>query len=297
MNISTIKTALPQILGRGGLYIKKYSPEILTGVGVVGVIATTVFASKATLKLEPIIDRLNGEVAVVKHMHEEQVTPYSDLEFAKDKTRAYTVAVVDVVKLYGPSITLGVVSISCIVGGHGIMRKRNVAMAAAYKAVESSFSEYRKRVAEEHGADKDIEYSRGIRHEEVTNEKGKKELVTTIDPNGYSKYARFFDEGNRCWEGVAEYNLMWLRAQQDRANDILQSRGHIFLNEVYDLLALEHSHAGQVVGWVVRKTGGDNYVDFGIYNPKNSQAREFVNGHESAILLDFNVDGVILDLI
>lgn len=298
MNIAVIKKVVPQVLGRGTLYIRKFSPEILTGVGIVGVIATTVLASKATLKLEPIVERVNEDVATAKHFHQDGMDgTYTDYQFAKDKTRAYTTAVFEVAKLYGPAITLGVASVSCIVGGHGIMRKRNVAMAAAYKAVESSFTEYRKRVAEEHGADKDLEYSRGIRHEEVTDEKGKKTVVTTVDPNGFSKYAKFFDEGNINWQSTPEFNLFFLRCQQDYANDMLQARGYVFLNDVYKSLGIELTSAGQVVGWVMRKGGHDNFVDFGIYNANNEKAREFVNGQEASILLDFNVDGVIYDLI
>ena len=92
---------------------------------------------------------------------------------------------------------------------------------------------------------------------------------------------------------------MFLRAQQQYANDKLIAQGHLFLNEVYDMLGLPRTKAGAIVGWVYDDNNavGDNFVDFGIYDVHRETARDFVNGYERSILLDFNVDGVIYDLI
>ncbi|MCA1800666.1 MAG: DUF6353 family protein, partial [Actinobacteria bacterium] len=111
-----------------------------------------------------------------------------------------------------------------------------------------------------------------------------------------SIYARYFDEGSTVWSRERDYNRLRIRAIQNYANDMLKARGHLFLNEVYDELGLPRSRAGAVVGWVMSKSG-DNFVDFGIYNQENERARAFVNGQEQSILLDFNVDGVIYDLL
>ena len=91
---------------------------------------------------------------------------------------------------------------------------------------------------------------------------------------------------------------MYLRRQQDYANELLKAKGHLYLNEVYDILGLPRSKAGQIVGWVYDEKNpiGDNYVDFGIYEQNRAKNRDFVNGYEKTILLDFNVDGNILDL-
>ena len=86
----------------------------------------------------------------------------------------------------------------------------------------------------------------------------------------------------------------WL--QQTFFNDLLLSRGHLFLNEVYDQIGIDRTKAGQVVGWVVSKDG-DNFVDFGLFDGSTQEKRMFVNGHENSVLLDFNVDGVIYDKI
>ena len=143
----------------------------------------------------------------------------------------------------------------------------------------------------------------GIKKENITvmemNEKGKTvtstKTIETVDKDGISQYARFFDESCINWSKTPEYNLMFLNGQQNFANDLLNARGHVFLNEVYDMLGIPRSQAGAVVGWV--KGVGDDYIDFGIFEGKTAAARAFVNGAERNILIDFNVDGVIYDLI
>lgn len=303
MNLSILKSASPKVLktlatrhlGRAGVVAQKYSPEILTAVGVVGTVTSAVMASRATLKLEPIIDSTRAGVEDVRSRRND--VDYSESEYAKDLAYIYTINSRDLIKLYGPAVTLGVASIGCLVGAHGIMKKRNIALAAAYKTVEHSFSEYRKRVVSEFGEEKDREYRIPMEKREVKDkETGKTKTVSHVNPNNISGYARFFDETCPQWTKTPEYNLLFLRCQQNWANDLLQARGHVFLNEVYDSLGMPRSQAGSVVGWTLGKNG-DNFVDFGIYDFENQKAREFVNGVERSILLDFNVDGVIYDLI
>lgn len=298
MTISALTKFAPvagKAFSRGSLIVSKYSPEILTTVGVVGVVASAVFASKATLHLEPIVDNMQGHLDVAKELHETGAV--TDMDHTKKKTQIITNGVMDIVKLYGPSVTLGLASIGCIIAAHGIMRKRNVALVAAYKAVESSFAKYRERVIEEFGEDKDRQYRRGVSQASVKNEEtGDTEIVNIIDPNGVSKYARFFDKLNDNWVKTPEYNLAFLRMNQNYANDTLHARGHLLLNDVYDMLGIPRTKEGAIVGWAISEEG-DNFVDFGLYDPANEKAREFVNGHEEAILLDFNVDGVVFDLI
>jgi hypothetical protein len=178
-----------------------------------------------------------------------------------------------------------------------------VAVMAAYKAIEEGFSAYRKRVVEEYGEEKDFVLKNGLRSEQIEEtvvdaETGKSKKVKTnkygVDPNGISVYARFYDESCKQWSKTPEYNLMFLKAQQNYFNDMLKARGHVFLNEVYDALGIERTKAAACSGWLLGE-GGDNYIDFGLYNAGRSQA--FVNGYENVVLLDFNVDGVIWDLI
>lgn len=303
--LDNIKLFVSKKAGRTGLMINKYSPEILLGIGVVGIIGSTVLACKATLKVEGIVDDAKEKIDKIKYADKEiDDATYSEMDYKKDMTLVYVQTGAKFVKLYGPAVGLGVISVGCIMGSHNIMKKRNVALMAAFKLAEQSYADYRKRVVEELGEEKDRQFHYGIKTETIQAEKidenGKKkkvnEVVEVVDPDKHSIYARFFDECSTQWSKTPEYNLVFLKAQQNYANDLLHCRGHIFLNEVYDLLGLPRSQAGALVGWVM--TGdGDNFVDFGIYDTNNPSKRDFVNGYERSILLDFNVDGVIHDLI
>lgn len=299
-----------------GLQLKKYSPEILMGLGIAGTVTSTVLACKATTKLEKIIEKKKEQVEQVHEAIEDETLDYTEEDSKKDLTIIYSKTGMSIARLYAPSVILGVLSLGTIITSHNIMRKRNVALAAAYVAVDKGFKNYRKNVVERFGetVDKELRYNIKAKEIETTytdkngKEKTKKEKVLEIDnpSQGISEYARFFDE----WTSVdhrkdPEYNLMFLRRQQDYANEVLKSRGHVFLNEVYDMLGIPRTKAGQVVGWIYNENNpnGDNYVDFGIYDLSNlsdsqkERKMAFVNGHEYSILLDFNVDGPIYDLI
>jgi Family of unknown function (DUF6353) len=298
ISMQALKLVGTRGVGRSLLVVKKFSPEILTAAGIAGGVVSAFLASKATLKLESVLDELTENVSNVKEFHEGH-SSQSMAVYNKDVAKVYTHTAKDIIVLYGPAVSLGIVSIACIIGGHDIVRRRNLALVAAYKALETSFLEYRKRVVNEFGVEKDLKFSRGIGKEMVIDEKGKSKAVDVFNPNGISAYARFFDETCKDWTKTPEYNLLFVRAQQNFANDMLQSRGHLFLNEVYEALGMEQSQAGAVVGWILTPNTkqGDNFVDFGLYDLINEKAREFVNGYETSILLDFNVNGVIFDLI
>jgi len=298
-----------RVTGRTGLAIARRSPEILLITGLVGVVGAGVMACRATLKVEGILDEHQEKMDAIDRgwskvqSGEIPADRYSEQDHKKDLTVAYVQTGVDFAKIYWPSITLGAFSIFCIISGHGIMKQRNLAIMAAYKAVEESYKAYRKRVVEEHGEEADYMYKNGLRKStvtelEYTDEDGVKHEQQTVesyvqDPNSPSMYARFFDESCRMWGKDAEYNFFFLKSQQDYWNNILIGRGHVFLNEVYDALGIPRTQAGTSVGWVTGKAGGDNEIDFGIFNGNSPRARAFVNGNERSILLDFNVDGVI----
>lgn len=292
-DLSKFATVCNKAFGRPALLIKKHSPEILTGVGIVGVVTSAVLAAKATLSLEEKIDGMQQKLANIEDHLVIEPEKYTKDDAVKARTHVYVTTALEIGKLYGPSVTLGMASIGCILGAHGIMKKRNAALAAAYKAVEETFNKYKQRVIEELGEEQERDIAMDIRDVEV-EEDGKKTIKKT-GPSLPSPYAKFFDEYSTAWEKDADYNLMYVRAQQQIANDILQSRGHIFLNEVYDMLGLPHTQAGSVTGWIAGQ--GDNFVDFGMYDFESEEARAFVNGLERSILLDFNVQGTIFDKI
>jgi hypothetical protein len=286
-------------MGRTGLVIRKFSPEILTAVGILGMIGTTILASRATVKLGPIVEEIKDQKAEANWSSNELTTLngyYDKQAHTKSVSKVYVKGALEISKLYGPSITLGLASIGSIIAAHGIMQRRTVAIAAAYKALETTFSEYRRRVIAEVGEEKEFDIRTNKKEVSVVSEDGTKSKAITADTNAISVYARFFDEHSQNWSKTSEYNLMFLKSQQNYANDLLHARGHVFLNDVYDMLGIPRSKAGQIVGWVISKDG-DNFVDFGIYDHYNNNAHSFVNCLEHSILLDFNVDGVIYDLI
>lgn len=309
MNKTEIMSTLTRTFNRTGLKIKKYSPEILLVAGTVGVVTSGVMACRATLKIDEVLDEAKDRI---EKIHEVAANPemkdkYTEEDSKKDLAITYTQAGVKLVKLYGPSVALGVISLGCMIGSNRILSKRNVALAAAYAAVDKSFKEYRGRVVERFGKqlDKELRYNLKAQEiEEVTVDKDGKEVVSkstveVMDPNNYSHYAIVFDDGNAGWDPDPERTKYFLIQQQNYANEMLKARGHLFLNEVYDMLGARRTKAGAQVGWIYDEKNalGDNYVDFGIFDTRSPKARDFVNGLEKVIVLDFNVDGVILDMI
>ena len=299
-----------RMLSKAGFKIKKHSPEILIVAGIAGVVTSAVMACKATTKINDILDQTKEEVGKVNDALANEKIPedvYSKEDAKKDLAIIYIQTGVKLVKLYGPSLILGALSITSILASNNILRKRNVALAAAYAAIDNGFKEYRGRVIERFGKDIDRELKYNIKAKEISettvDENGKETTVTktvpVVESEEPSDYARFFCEGCAGWTKDPEMNLVFLKQQQNWANELLKTRGHLFLNEVYDMLGIERSKAGQVVGWVYDETNPDcdNYVDFGIYDIYNERKRAFVNGWERSILLDFNVDGDIYSLL
>jgi hypothetical protein len=288
-------------LGRQALVVQKHSPTILFAAGAVGVVGTVILASRATLKLDKVLEEHERKLEDIKQIREMEGAAGSSLavaEYRKNLVLVQTRMVTDLTKLYGPALVLGIASIAALTGSHVVLNRRYLAVTAAYAGLEKGFQAYRDRVVAELGEDKDDEFRYGVVNRDVAFDDETGVIVKTVkaaDPNGISTYARFFDQTCNEWSKTPEYNRIFLQAQQNYHNNMLQTRGHVFLNDVYDSLGLERTQAGAVVGWVLSK-GGDNYIDFGIFRG-NEPTRAFVNGHEGAILLDFNVDGVIWDKI
>lgn len=298
-------------VNRAGLTLKKNSPEILviTGIGL-GILAA-VKACQATLKVESVVEKHTEKMDKINKDYEAGVTEsgkdYTYDDCKKDKAKAYLQTGVELTKIYGPSVAIGGLAVTSILASNNILRKRNVALVAAYTAVDKGFKEYRGRVVERFGKEVDQELRFGVKKEEVEtvikdedgNEKVVKSEINIVDPTKICDYSKFYDASCTGWTKNPEYNLMTLKRQQDYANDLLQENGHVFLNEVYDMLGIDRTEAGNIVGWIYdeKNPTGDNFIDFGIYDQDNERKRAFVNGHENVILLDFNVDGIILDKI
>lgn len=300
-NKTEIMKSVSGVVNKTTMTLKKHSPEILVVAGVIGAVASAVIACKATTKVGKITEEAKDMIDAIHESEKNGVTPagevYTKEDCQKDLAITYVQTGVKYAKLYAPAVILGSLSITSILASNNILRKRNVALGAAYAAIDKSFKEYRGRVIERFGEQVDHELKYNIKakkFEEVETdpETGKqkkvKKTVMVTDPNLQSDYAVYFDQKSRNYETNMDYNRMFLKAQQQFANDKLQARGHIFLNEVLDDLDLPRSPAGQIVGWT--KNGPDGYVNFRILEVE----RETEDGrHEPALLLDFNVEGDI----
>lgn len=283
-----------QKIGRGALVLDKHSPRIMFVAGIAGTIASTVMACRATLKLSDKLDEFKHDIEQVEGLKTtiSENGSYKQKDYNKDLAYVYAKGSYSIAKLYAPSVIVGGLSIAALTGSHLTLSKRNSALTAAYSALKLSYDSYRDRVKKEVGEEKERDIYHAIETREVTFD-GKTKKIKSADPNKWSPYARFFDESSPNWQKSPELNRLFVQCQQNYANHLLHARGHVFLNEVYDMLGIERSQAGQVVGWVVGDEG-DNYIDFGVFEAHNSA---FVNGWERSILLDFNVDGVIYDKI
>lgn len=308
-----IMASVSRSLYKVSFKLKKHSPEILIVTGVIGIVTSTVMACKATTKVNDIVDETKDMVdkihdAVENKKHTSDGEEYTQEVANKDLTIVYAQTGLKFVKLYGPAVAIGIASIGCIVGSNHILRKRNIALAAALTAMETSFKEYRGRLIDRFGKDLDRELRFGIKakevEEKVVDEKGKETTVTktveVVDPNAiHSIYSVVFCEGNSGWTRNAELNKVFLIQQQNYANDKLKLNGVLTLNEVYDMIGAPRTAYGQIAGWVYTDDSsiGDNFVDFGIFDVSNEKACDFVNGYEKSIILDFNCIGNILEYI
>ena len=278
-----------RIIGRTSLVLSKHAPTILTVAGTAGFVGTTILASKATLKLEETVAE---ETSLLVKVHEAQEEgKLSDKDAAHDKVVLYTRMATKLGKLYAPALILGTASIAALATGHGIMLKRNASLAAAYAAVDQAFKSYKKKVEAKFGREAVLE-AVSVPTEELVVDGETTESVLKYGDT--SPYGVIFDETNHNWSADEDLSVLHLKCQQQYANDILQTRGHIFLNEVYKMLGFPHTPAGAITGWV--KGNGDNFVDFNIHD--GLFEGEDANGRlVTKWALDFNVDGVMYDKI
>lgn len=300
MKLTHLRNVVTSKIGRQILVAQKNSPAILFGVGIVGIVGTVVLASRATLKLDEILDEASSKLDTARIIEHED---YSDTDRKKDIALIYTQTAGKITRLYAPALFLGVVSVAALTGAHVVLNRRYIGVTAAYATIERAYAEYRKRVIAELGPDKDREFRYALVDKEIVEETPDGAALRTVkalnSKNSYG-YTKFFDEGNRNWSKEPWHNQMFIQCQERYANDLLRARGHLFLNEVLDMLGFERTQAGAVVGWLAdadARGSGDGYVDFGVFSGDTYMGQEFVTANERSILLDFNVDGVIYNKI
>jgi len=303
MSLAAIKNKVTSGIGRQVLVGQKHSPTLLFVAGSVGLVATVVLASRATLKMDEVLREAEEKDVKIDAALDLESDEYTEEDAKQDGILVRTQTALKIAKLYAPAVVVGAATIAAFTGSHVILNRRNVALTAAYGAVDKAFREYRGRVINEFGKDKDREFRFGVVGREMavdTNDGVAVKTVKVVDPEfakesgGRSMYAVIFDESNRNWNPDWRYNSMFLRSQQDYANDRLRRDGFLFLNDVYQALGFERTAFGQLVGWVLGN--GDDLVDFGLMD-NGYETTLFINGDERSTWLDFNVDGMVLELI
>lgn len=303
----SFKTNAMTFLKRSQFVASRNAPSIMTYVGVGGFVATVGLAIRATSKMDEVSPKLRSQVEAVKTEIAENAETISKKDASERLAKAYIDVAKVVVRIYSPTLATGTVSILLVLGGHGMMVKRQTQLVALYTALDTSYRAYRARVREELGAEREDHIYRrpAMRALDAVETDADGNPVegadtTQIDMGGQnpSPYARFFDPASPNWVKEAEWNLMFLRAQEKWANDRLRQYGYLFLNEVYEALGLERSQSGQMVGWKLdndgtARPGTDGFISFGLGDIYDENARAFINGQENIALLDFNVDGII----
>lgn len=296
-----VPDAIARKVASSQLLASEHSPRILFVGGVVGMVGSTVLACRATLKLEETLNDIDADrekahrvKELVSNERYEGDATYTDSEMRRDLAVIGIRGVGSIVKLYAPAVILGGVSVAALTKSHNILQDRNLALTAAYTALDVAFTNYRERVISRYGEDVDRELRYETEEVDILDEEtGKIETKTLVVGDPGAAYARWYDhESSRNWSPDPDINLLFLRNVQNYMNDRLRSKGHVFLNELYDELGLTHTEAGAIVGWRWNKGSGDDYIDFGIWDG-SEEANDFFNGREGAILLDFNVDGPI----
>lgn len=324
-NLGGMKQVFTRALGFGTLLIKRHAPEICTYTGIVLGAVAAGLACKQTLVFVEVLEDTKKKIETVHDLQAIQKGDpegivldedgenhtYTSEDAKRDLVTVYSQAAIQTVKIYALPVGLGLLSIGMILGGHRILRKENAAVTAAYMALSESFKQYRKRVETEVGPDKEREYMYGIKREEVLiqNEDGTTESKTVMvqGTDGLSMYFRVFDDTNLNCGKTPELSRAWLRGQQNYANDLLHAHGYLFLNTVYRMLGFPETEAGQIVGWIDGM--GDSYVSFGMFDVLTpgytndhrfdtviEDRTAFINGFRNSTILDFNVDGPILEL-
>lgn len=308
MGLKSLTASVTRKVGRQMLTVKSHSPAILLATGTVGMVATVFLASTATLKLHDIFDEaeeMDAMVDLAPEKAEKKGLTYTDEDAKKDRLGIRVKTASRIVWAYTPAIVVGGASLACFITSHNILNKRNAGLSAALLGTAKAFQEYRGRVVDELGKEKDLEFRYGVVERTIgveTDEGVVEKTIRGVDQNamladGDSMYAKIFTRNTSSrWQPVPIQNELFLRGHQNYANDLFNNRGHLFLNEVYEMLGFDHTEEGSVVGWI--RGLGDQEIDFNCFDDKGELREDvFVNGDVDSVLLDFNVHGPIFKLL
>lgn len=284
--------------------VRKASPELLLAAGIVvggAAIVTACIGTKKIVENKTIEKTKNELDDIQKKCNEGKI---DKPEKKTTSLQVYKHFGYEMAKAYGLPLFLFILSVGCILASHGILKNRYISTTLAYKALDEAYKDYRARVREAVGEEKELHLFNGT-------EEGGETII--IDENGestsYKENVKIKDKKNSPyefdfnaktapgnWEANTDYNLMFLRGVENYLNDLLVSRGHVFVNEALDALGLKRTPEGSVTGWLYGH-GGDDYVDLGFSEYYTDEYSDINDGYIQNIHLNFNVDGLIWDKI
>jgi hypothetical protein len=307
MSIKTLGHAISRKATKQVLTVQKHSPVLLIGVGLIGVGTSMVLACRATLKASDILEEGEKNKSKFEHatrmMDEGRETELTDEEKNILKKGLFGIQLrvaFEITKKYAPAIALGVASVGAMAGSHIILQRRNAGLAAALGIAHKGFEQYRSRVVEELGSEKDLEFRYGTIEETVIEETPEGPVAKTIkridnkSDTTEVAYAQFFDPENVNWRDIPNQNTHYIQGLQQHFNNRLRLDGVVVLNDVYEALGFKKTKAGHLVGWVRDAEEGDNFIDFIIVGDKRHRM-DFAKGRVMELMIDFNVQGNILD--
>lgn len=220
------KQSVSKFIESTWISVSKHSPEILTGIGIAGMITTTVLAVKATPKALKLIEE--------EQFRREDVSEGRELKPLEVVKVAW--------KPYIPAVVTGIMSTACLIGASSVSARRTAALATAYKLSETALSEYREKVVETIGEKK----------EQLVRDKVYKDKV---DKNPVSKNEVVITErGNTlCYDSISgryfKSDIEKIKQAVNTLNRNMVVDMYVSLNELYDELGLEHISIGDDLGW------------------------------------------------
>jgi hypothetical protein len=215
------KNDLTKLTKRVTTSISRRSPEILTGIGIAGMVTASVLAVKATPKA----------IRLLEEAKKEKNESFTKMEVVKTTW-----------KLYIPVAVTTTVSIACLIGASSVNFRRNAALTAAYKLSETALTEYKDKVVETIGKEKEK-----VIREKVTEDKIKKQPVNNNE-------VIITKKGNTlCFDSISgryfRSDMDIIKKAENELNRRMLSDMYISLNEFYDELGLDHIRIGDELGW------------------------------------------------
>lgn len=284
----SIGEAVSNTVSKVSFELEKNSPTICLVTGIVGVGVAMFATYKATLKLPEVIEETNEEVKKIEAESGDNST--EDTSVAK----AYVKGGLSIAKLYAPAVIISSLSVVLLLRGHHELMARNAALAAYALGLQKEFDEYRENVRLVYGEDADKKIRFNIVQQEQKKLEGdisenKTEETAIIKHPMYGSTRFLFDASTTDhWTKNVTYNMDFVSLTENDANTMLRIRGHLFLNEVLDMLGLPRTVEGQRLGWVY-DPNVEHKISFGAY-----QWTIDMEDSEPSIWLEFNIDGDIL---